>query len=81
MADAEKLMEFLEETLPQIVTPQTQALYAVAVDDEGNPKTIYYHCSPMERLTIIGSLVYDAAIAFLKDNRDVINEILEGDEE
>ena len=81
MTDTEELMNFLEETLPQIVTPKTQALYAVAIEDDGNPKTVYYHCSPLDRWTILGSIVYDAMEAFLKDNPNLIKEILEGEED
>ena len=76
----DEMMEFLEKTLPQIITAETKALYVVAVDKDGNPKTVYYHCSPVERMTILGSIIYDAAIAFVEDNREQINEILESEE-
>lgn len=81
MANTEEMLEFLEQTLPQMVTPTTDALYAVAVDKDGNPKTVYYHCSPLDRWKILGSILYDALIAFIRDNKTEIKEILESEDE
>lgn len=79
MADAEKLMEFLEETLPQIVTPTTDALYAVSIDEKRETKTIYFRCSPVDRWAILGSIFADAMMAFIEDNAEEINKVLKGE--
>lgn len=81
MADAEKLMEFLEETLPQIVTPTTDALYAVSIDEDRVPKTVFYNCNPVDRWAIIGAIFADAMLAFVEDNADEIRKILNGEDE
>ena len=81
MADTNELMEFLEKTLPQIVTPTTQTLYAIAIDEDGTPKTVYYHCSPLDRATVLGAIFVDAVVAFIKDNTDMIIDILNGEED
>ena len=76
----DEMMEFLEKTLPQIITAETKALYATSLDNENNDKTVYYKCSSTELLMFLGSVLYDLALAFIEENKDKIKEILESEE-
>lgn len=64
------ILEWLEDVLPQIVTAETDSVSIVAIDKDGNPKSVYWNCSTVDRAVMIHALMADNILEIVKEGEE-----------
>ena len=70
----EKTIEKLFETYPVSISMQM-------VDSAGQVYTCYWNMDYQDRTAVIAAMHEDSALEFLRNNKDLINAILNGEED
>lgn len=65
-----ELLEWLETVFPQIVTPNTNSVSIVAIDKDGQPKSVYWNCSTVDRAVMIHALMADNILEIVNGEDD-----------
>ena len=73
--------KWLEETLKELYNLYPVSIAMQMIGADGNAYTCYWNVTPNDRAIMIDAMREDGVLDMIRSNKDLINDILNGEEE
>lgn len=73
--------KWLEDTLKELYNLYPVSISMQMIGADGNAYTCYWNVTPNDRAIMIDAMQEDGVLDMIRSNKDLINEILNGEEE